>query len=156
MNTTTIFNSYDNNWYTINTQRAGSEIVMSFNQLVGTNNNRPYVLINKPAYTAVIVFTYYGQKYYGSNLVCFEISYSIDTEGTNSSTFEIHLQDITNKNIIAVIGPITQVGNMLTYQTVTTNVFTNVPDTTAQFEIDAKISPGTSAIRLRSFKLILN
>lgn len=155
-NTNIKFNTYDNAWYSVQGNAKGMEINMAFNQLVGTQSSKPYVVINNHAFTAVGNLKYKGKKYYGTNPIKFEIAYSINSNGPQSTTFYVQLQDITNIQIVATIGPITQLGDSSQIYTVSTNTFSNIPDNESVFEVDAKINQGTSQIRINSINLVLN
>ena len=149
-----MFAKYDI-WYSFNMNPVGSEINLSFNQLVGTNSTRPYVVVRNPVFTAIGIINYNGKKYYGVSPNTLEISYGIDNNSISTATFTIQLQDLINKTIIATIGPITQSGSDISYYKASTSQLSNIPYSETRFEVDAKIT-GNTSVRLYSVKLILN
>ena len=120
------------------------------------NQSQPYVLVNNPAFTSLGIFKYNGKIYYGNDPIKLEIIYSINNDTLANTNFTIQLQDITNTNIIATIGPIMRAGTSVTFFTESTVIFSNIPNNSSLIEIDGKIVAGSTAIRLHSIRMILN
>lgn len=151
------FSKFYGNWYTSSTNVVGNEFYIPFSQLVGTNATNPYITVTNEYFTSVAVFTYNGRAYYSGDPIMFEITYSTNSNTSETISFELHLQDLINKTIIGTIGPITQTGTKVTYFTTYITTFSNIPEESTQIEIDAKLtSSGTSGLRLYSARMILN
>ena len=143
-------------WNTTNGNSKGNELHLTFSQIVGTSTPRSYILINNPAFTSLGIFQYKGLQYYGYNPIKFEITFSINSEPTAAVDFSIQLQDITNAEIIATIGPISVSGSTATIMLESTTVFNNVSLAESIIEIDGRINTGTTGVRLHSINLLLN
>jgi len=148
-------NAFNNAWYTVNGNPNGNEINIAFNQLVGTQTTRPYVLVNNPAFTSLGFFKYRGSDYYGVNPIKLEITYSIDSSISVPTDFTVQLQDITNIKIISTLGPISQSGTYNTILTASTTFFSDIPGSESIIEVNGKINSGAN-IRLHGVNLILN
>lgn len=152
-NTNLLVNSLNDAWYTNGTN--GHEINIAFNQLQGSQS-QSYALINNIGYTSLGVFNYNGTAYYGNTPIKLEILYSVDNDATSNINFTVHLQDLTNTNIIATIGPIIETGSSVSFNTQSTTTFSSVPSSNSLIEISGKIALGTTAVRLHSMRMILN
>lgn len=150
------YSSVNSNWYSVEGSSKGTEINLLFYQPQGTQQaSKPYALVNNSFFTSLGFFVYKGSNYYGRDPIKLQISYGIDSDTSASSNFTIQLQDITNTNIIATVGPISQTGTTASFFTTEITTFSNVPTSQSVIEVDAKLNSGTT-VRLYSLSLIAN